>query len=316
MIRIGERDLSLLRDLYRFNGLPAPSIIKLMFGNSKYGSRRLLALENEGYVKKKFYYAQNRTKGRRFSQRISAIYYVTQKGLQTIDEPIHPRYVVPDKERLDIHNLIGNIYAKTPSLLSRRDTLDRYELKPFMPVTCAIPRKPPILIHIIGNKKVRKEAARLSGFLQSYVITARHVIVARKFEPELLIPGSYLVPWTVAPTVIANIAMDMDHYTKQLILLFRRSYPDSSFSISEPFIQARTMHNTYHLATLMFATALTRFNLQRPPKNTLVYTPTARHVWDLNVQQGSLKFYNEEDKSLHQLSVKEGKRYLIPINGL
>ena len=151
-IRIQPRDKEMLQEIIDFNGLPGPQIIDKFFKTENYGYERLKALEDNGYISKKYYYAQNKKNGKVFPQRISAIYYAMPKGCREVGCTIDTRYVVPDDDKLEVSNLVGNLYSKIPNLLSKRKAIEKYELKNFIPVSCVIPSDNPMFIYVLGNK--------------------------------------------------------------------------------------------------------------------------------------------------------------------
>lgn len=55
-IELQERDLMVLRDIYRFNGLPLPTIIRKHYKSLSYAYKRLRRLRRESYIENMYYY--------------------------------------------------------------------------------------------------------------------------------------------------------------------------------------------------------------------------------------------------------------------
>lgn len=147
-IRLQPRDIEVLKRVIDFNGLPASAIIKVFFESEGYGYRRLKQLEENGYLEKTFYYSPRKKDGKVFTQRIGGIYYAAFKCCWELGYTIDPRFVVPDEKKLDVTNLIGKLFAEAPDLLSKRQAVEKYGLKNFMPITCVVPNDNPIFIYI------------------------------------------------------------------------------------------------------------------------------------------------------------------------
>lgn len=211
-IRIQDRDREILKEIINFNGLPASVIIKNHFKTKKYGYARLKLLEKNGYVSNTYYYAQNKKNGKKFAQRISAIYYATSLGCREVDCPTDYRYVVPNEDKLDVTNLVGNLYSRIPNLLSKRQAMEEYGLKGFMPVTCAIPNENPIFIYILGNKLGRNEIGATKNFIESYPAPATHYVISRDFKDRLNIQKANFVLWRLALEYLPNLAKDENYY--------------------------------------------------------------------------------------------------------
>lgn len=311
-IRLQERDMDILQDLYRFNGLSGQAIVRARFSKDQGGYRRLKILEKHNFIAKKYYYAVRRAGERTWTQRIAAIYYLTPKGLRTIGESIDPRMVRPDEDKLDVHNLIGKLYLANSGLLSKRETLKRYDLKGFMPVTCSFPSDPPIFVHILGKKNL-EESTRIVSFAQAKILPARHIIVSRSFEEEFLVPEISFIPWEFAPEVLPVLAQDFGHYLNGLKTIVKSLYPEAVFTPHGLFTEAQTRNKTYNLAELVSGSCYLRLELRTPPPNTVILVKDKRCLEGVQLDQGSFTIYNMRDQSFYEVFLDQGRMYMRPV---
>lgn len=311
--QLQQRDREILQDLYRFNGLPAEAIIG-RFSCRNDGYRRLRILKREGYVARKYYYAKNNNNR---AQRIATIYYVMPKGLKAINIGIDPRMVRPYDDELDVHNLIGRLYLAEPRLLSKRETLKRYDLKGFMPVSCSIPGKPPVFIHILGkDKNSLEEKTWVVSFIEAQILPAEHVIISRNFDKIYLTPEARYIPWDMAVQILPIWSRDRDVYINKLKKYFLTFYPEAIFFPKDPFIIARTRRGIFHLAELVSGSCFLRMVLASPPPNTLVFVENRRCLEGVNLEQGSFFVYSEQENQVFEIFLKDGWMYIRPVESL
>lgn len=316
MPRITSRDIKLFKDLFRFNGLSGPSIIQKTFNGSTHGYNRLSAFMKDRYIDQTFYYALHHRKHKKsFTQRICAIYYLKPKGLRVIRKNIDPRYVRPSERKLDVHNLVSNFYMNIPNILSRRETLRQYNLKPFMPVTCCIPSDPPIFIYVSGKDKNFAEDSRIAAFIESGITEAKHIIVSREFSEKFYKPFSYFVSWDSAPFIIPNIINDHHYYERQFVRVLKKYYPTASATFTEGLCTQFKIpdRGTYKTANLVFASNLIRLNLQYPEKDILVSVPSLHHLYGINLKGGEFIFYSEKDNKFYRMFAQSNKMKYKPI---
>lgn len=313
-IRLQPRDKEILERIIDFNGLNAAAIINVFFDSQKYGYRRIKQLQNNGYLKQIYYYAQNKKKGQVFSQRIAAIYYATPKALREVGISIDPRFVVPNKEKLDVTNLIGNLFARIPKLISKRQAKEIYGLKNFMPISCVVPLDNPIFLYILGNKVGRQDVGRIVGFIKSDIFpNARHFIISRTFRKKLLLTNSYFIPWTFALEYLQNIVNDNYFYLNKFLEIVEEQFPGIQFLTQpEPLIKAKYQNKILHIGELFSGSNHLRLVLQDPPENTYIYVPSRRHFYGVSLKQGSFLFYSKQDKETFEMLLRDKNMYSVP----
>ena len=312
-IRIQPRDKELLQELINFNGLPGPEIIDKYFKNSKtYGYRRLKELEDNDYIKRKYYYAQNKKDGVKFAQRIAAIYYATGKGCKEVACNIDSRYVIPDDDKLDVTNLVGKLYFKIPNLLSRRQTIAKYELQNFMPISCSIPGDSPAFIYVLGNTIGRYDIGRIKSFIEADIITnARHYIISRTFPERFLLSNSYFIPWNLALEYLPNIAKDKNCYLNEFLTIIQKELPEIRLlSNIQPLLRAQYKNKVLHLGELVSGSNHLRLILHQPPENTIIYAPSRVHFYGIKLrsEEDSFIFYSQRDKAFFKMILNEKNR--------
>lgn len=312
-IRIKPRDKELLQELINFNGLPGPEIIDKYFKNSKtYGYRRLKELEDNDYIKRKYYYAQNKKDGVKFAQRVAAIYYATSKGCKEVGCTIDSRYVIPDDDKLDVTNLLGKLYSKITNLLSRRQTIEKYELQNFMPISCSIPSKSPIFIYVLGNTIGRYDIGRIKSFIEADMIpNARHYIVSRNLPERLLLHKSYFIPWNFALEYLPNIAKDPDCYLDEFLGQIKKQFPGVRFlTKAQPLIRAQYKNQILHIGELISGSNHLRLILHKPPENTIIYSPSRVHFYGIKLRNegDSFIFYSQRDKDFFRMLLNKNNR--------
>ncbi len=313
-IRLQDRDIELLKKIIDFNGLPGPQIVEIFFNESVYGYKRLKQLQDNGYLKQVYYYAQNKKNNRLFAQRISAIYYATSKTLRELGYTIDPRYVVPKEDRLDVANLVGNLLARIPSLISKRQAIEKYSLKNFMPVSCVVPNDNPIFIYVLGNKIGRYDLGKIAGFIKSEVIPgAKHFIISRKFREKLFLQNAYFIPWSFATEYLPNIVNDHNFYIKEFLSITKKQFPGIKFlSYQEPLFKAEYNGEILHIGELISGNNQLRLILEEPPENTYIYAPSRKHFYGVRLKQGSFLFYSKKDKQIFKMYSKNNRMYSIP----
>ncbi len=310
-IRIQDRDREILKEIINFNGLPASVIIKNHFKTKKYGYARLKLLEKNGYVSNTYYYAQNKKNGKKFAQRISAIYYATSLGCREVDCPTDYRYVVPNEDKLDVTNLVGNLYSRIPNLLSKRQAMEEYGLKGFMPVTCAIPNENPIFIYILGNKLGRNEIGATKNFIESYPAPATHYIISRDFKDRLNIQKANFVLWRLALEYLPNLAKDENYYLNEFLKIIQRELLGIRLlNNTQPLLRVQYGNQVLHLGELISGSNHLRFILQEPPENTIIYSPSRVHFYKIKLksEKDSFIFYSQKDKGFFRMFLSEKNR--------
>lgn len=314
-IRLQPRDIKILEKVIDFNGLPSQDIIQKFFNTERYGYERLQLLRDNGYLKRVYYYAPRKKGDQTLAQRVGGIDYATPKALREVGCTIDPRFVVPNEDKLDVTNLVGELFREIPELLSKRQAIEKYGLKNFMPITCAIPHESPVFIYILGSKVGRQEPGRIAGFIKSGTFPdAKHIIVSRTFREKLNIPDAYFIPWIFAPTHLPNLAKDPHYYLKEFLTLAKHQFPGIKFlnSTPEPFIKAEHQGRLLHLSELFSGSNLLRLNLQEPPENTYIYAPSRRHFQGVKLRKGSFLFYSQEDQGVFQMSLKNKRMGSLP----
>ncbi len=312
-IRLQDRDIELLKRIIDFNGLPGPQIVEIFFNGTNYGYKRLKQLQDNGYLKQMYYYAQNKKNGQLFAQRIAAIYYATSKALSELGYTIDPRYVVPNEDRLDVVNLIGRLFSKIPNLISKRQAIEKYGLKNFMPITCVVPNDNPIFIYILGNKIGRYDVGRIAGFIKSEIFPkARHYIISRTFREKLFLPNAHFVPWIFATEYLPNITKDNNYYLKEFLKITKEQFPEIKLlSYPEPLIKAEYNGKILHIGELISGLNQLRLILEEPPENTYIYAPSRRHFYGVKLKQGSFLFYSKRDEQIFEMHTKNNRMYSI-----
>lgn len=313
-IRIQPRDKELIQRIVDFNGLPGKELVDRFFNGSQYGYRRLKLLLDNDYLKSVFYYVPRKKGEKIITQRISAIYYATPKALREIDCTIDPRFVVPDADKLDVSNLVGRLFARIPNLISKRQAIEKYHLKNFMPITCVVEDDNPMFIYILGNTIGRLEIGRIKGFIESGLFPhATHYIVSRTFHKRLFLPNVYFIPWLLAPEVLPNLAQDRNYYLNKIIKIAQETFPGIRLlSSPTPLIRAQYRDTILHIGELMSGLNSVRLILKDPPENTFIYAPSRRQFYGVNLTQGSFLFYSEKDKRIYEMCLKGNTMYSIP----
>ncbi|HHX24280.1 MAG TPA: hypothetical protein GX723_09805 [Thermoanaerobacterales bacterium] len=311
-IRIQPRDKEVINDVIKFNGLPASVIISKHFKTKTYGYERLKLLENNGYLGNMYYYALRKKDGKKFAQRISAIYYATSKGCKEVGCTIDYRYVVPNKDKLDVANLVGNLYSKIPNLLSKRQAMDIYALKNFMPVTCVVPGEKPIFIYILGNKLGRKEVGSVKNFIESNTFSgATHYVVSRDFKERLNILNANYIQWATALEYLPNIAKDKNYYLDEFLRLIKRQLPGiRPLTEPNPLIRAQYKNQILHIGEFITGSNNLRHILDEPPENTIIYATSRNHFHGLKLKnkEDSFIFYSKKDKSFFRMILNKNNR--------
>lgn len=310
-IRIQPRDREILKDIIAFNGLPASVLIKKYFSTKKYGYARLKLLENNGYVSNMYYYAKNKKDGINFAQRISAIYYATSLGCREVDCPTDYRYVVPNEDKLDVSNLVGNLYSIIPSLISKRQAMEKYGLKGFMPLTCVIPNEKPIFIYVLGNKLSRNEIGMTKNFIESYPAPATHYVVSRDFKERLNIPNAHFIPWIFALDYLPNLAKNKDYYLNEFIKIIQKELPGIRLlSNTQPLLRAQYKNQVLHLGELISGSNHLRQILDEPPENTIIYAPTRVHFYSIKFksEKDSFIFYSQRNQDFFKMFLSNKNR--------
>ncbi len=313
-VRIQQRDKDVIQRIIDFNGLPGKEIVDKYFDGSRYGNMRLKSLEDNGYLKKIYYYAPRKKDGKVFTQRISAIYYATPKGLREVGCSIDSRFVIPDEEKLDVSNLVGKLFAKIPSLLSKRQAIEKYNLKNFIPISCAVDGDTPMFIYVLGNKLGRFDIGRIKGFTESGIMPhAKHYVVSRKFYDRLFLPNIHFVPWIMAPDILPNLAQDRNYYLREFLEIVKKEFPGIGLlSGPEPLIRAQYQNKILHIGELISGLNHIRLVLQDPPENTFIYAPSRRHFYGVKLNQGSFLFYSQKDQDIFEMRLRDSNMYSVP----
>ncbi len=321
-----NRDIEVIADICRFGGLTLKSISKKHFNNNiGYASERMAKLYDKEYVSRRYYYAKNVDHKKSYTQRISSIYYPLQKGLNLIGSDVDVRTVKPVSSKLDVTNLISNLYIDIPELLPSRQTRKRYELENFMPVTCSVrcDNKRLFLIHIIGKRKGYNEIAKILSFIKSGIlhsrdsknfegfsfknIDLRHIIVSRNFDKDYIVPGSNFISWSSILEILPNIVIDENYYLTEFLSILKEKY--SSLRVvgkKDGYTIAQSTDRTFHVCELFSGSADLKLLLRRPPKNTLIYLPTYHQLYNLPLLSGSATIYSKDNNRYYSIKPEAG----------
>ena len=306
-IRLNEKDRAILHDTARFKGLSAESIRQVHFNGSTYAWKRLAALQSNGYIERKYYYALNKTQdGMKHSQRIAAIYYPTTKGLKAIDYKIDPRYVVPDDSKLDVHFMVSKLYTSMPNLISKREAQDKYGLKSFMPVACVFPSNPPVYISILGKNKNPWEPSKLVKFFEQSIFPGTYVATSKTLPGEkLLDTQSHYINWDLAPEVVPLMVQNKNHYLDEFLTKFIDA---TIIDYNYPFVKIQIPgYGVFHVGELLTGSTRLMDLLSNPPDNTYIYVQSLKLLHDvINLESGSFRAFARQDMKLYEVFKEEG----------
>ncbi len=310
-IELQERDLVVLRDIYRFNGLPLPTIVKKHYNKSvSYAYKRLRRLRREGYIENIYYYEPDKKPGEKTKvKRVAAICYLTHKGLRALNENINPRYVEPQRDKLDIYNIISRLYEEFPDLISKREAVEKMGIKNFMPLTCIIPTSPPVLISILGKKKSYEDESRIASFAKARPIEGRYVIISTGFNARYLESDSYFIHWDNALEVLPNIVKEKDYYLNEFIGILKRQYRDVTIlsASPNPFVKARISGRTFHLGELVSGSNRLRLELRNPPDSTYIYVKNRHELTGVDLEHGKFYYYLSSEGRAYKMENVDGE---------
>ena len=308
VIRLNDKDLDILKDTGRFNGLSAESIRQVHFAGTTYAWKRLNALYKSGYLERKYYYTLNQTQnGIKHSQRIAAIYYLTPKGLKAISLKIDPRYVVPQDVRLDVHFMISKLYKVLPGLLSKRESMEKYGLKSFMPVTCIYPSTPPVFISILGKDSSPWERSNVLSFFKTKIFPGTYAVISRNFpEEKLLLTDSHFIFWRFAPSIIPKMVQDKEVFLNQFLNVFEGA---KVLAYKEPFVKIQAPgYGVLNIAELFSGSTHLMLHLMNPSENTCIYIENLSHLGQgVKLEKGSFYVYTREDERFYEIFIENGK---------
>lgn len=309
-IELRERDLKVFWDIYRFNSLPLPTIIKKHYKSLSYAYKRLRRLRREGYIENVYYYEPDKNSGEKTKvKRVAAICYLTHKGLKALNEDIDPRYVEPQRDKLDIYGIIGRLYEEFPDLISKREAVEKMRIKKFMPLTCIIPLNPPMIISILGRSKSYEDESRIASFAKTRPIEGTYIIISDSFNARYLESDSYFIHWDRALEVLSNIAKERNYYMNEFISILKRQYRDISISpaTSDLFVKAQISGRSFRLGELVSGSNRLRFELRNPPDNTYIYVKNRRDLIGVDLEYGKFYYYLSSENKAYKMENRNGE---------
>ena len=308
-IRLQPRDIEVIKRIIDFNGLPISCISNKYFAGSEDGRQRLKLLQNNNYLKQVLYYAPRNKDGKTYTQKVSAIYYATPKALREVNCNIDSRYVIPKEERLDVTNLIGKLFNKIPNLLSKRQTIEKYNLGNYMPIDCSVPNNNPMFVYILGRRIGQRDINTIRNFIKSKIPpNAIHCIISREFKNKLFLPEAHFIPWNMAEHFLPNIARDPYHYLREFLEIVEKQFPGiKHLSTPEPLIKANYQDRILHIGELFSGLNHIRLVLQEPPENTYIYTPNRQCFYGISLKKDNFLFYSKKDNQIFRMFLENSR---------
>jgi len=317
-IRLTGKDIGALKAMFLFKGLSTYALAEKYYSTLTYARKRLSELKAEGYISSRGYYkAKKIDNGKKQNSRIVNIYYPTYKGIRAIDENMDPRNVEPDKKYLDVANLVSELYRRIPNLLSRRQTLQRFELSNYQPPICSIPTSPPLILYIIGETRWHEEISRTIGFIKVKPELGRHIIISKDYEYGFLtLPNSYFIHWDHALEVVPNLAKDINYYFKEFQEVIAEQFPGAVFLPYEPpYLRVNTGKKIIYVAELISGSNFLRLHLCKPIQNVYVYAfeKSKKSFSGINLEYGSFAFFSRQEQKLYKaaLNPQTGRMRII-----
>ncbi|MDK2836749.1 MAG: hypothetical protein PWP21_1526 [Thermosediminibacterales bacterium] len=267
-------------------------------------------LHKKGYINSMHYYRPDKKPGEKTKvKRVAAICYLTHKGVKALGKDIDPRYVEPQRDKLEVYNLIGKLYEKFPDLISRREAVEKMGIKNFMPLTCIIPSTPPIIISILGRSKSYEDESRIASFAKTRPIEGTYVIISHSFNARYLESDSYFIHWDRALEVMPNIAKERNYYMNEFISILKRQYRDISIypATSDLFVKARISGRPFFLGELVSGSNRLRFELRNPPDNTYIYIKNRSDLIGVDLEHGKFYYYLSSENKAYKMENRDGE---------
>lgn len=330
-IKLGENDFKIIKNCYDFTALPLCTLVNRYYSRSPSRcSQRVENLSFLGFLHKEFYYESDiydieRKKSR--GDRKGVLVFCRRKGAKLIglDKEYRSRDQDPVgqkdkfKKKFDVYYMIGKLYKKIPSLLSRREALQVYDLKNFTPLECVVPSSPPYFIHVIGEDtgtswrtnregKTTDTIEQRLSYAQSRARNEKHIIIAREHNTRFVRDFVRYIPWDIADEVVCNIIKNPNHYLDEFIAMLKQDpkFAFLTYSTPDGLTKINTSHGTYHIGELFSGSNTLRRKLSSPPPNTLIYTHSNEQLRGIALRKS--KFY-------HAYFARDQKVYRIHYKG-